>query len=290
MSSESSCKPVNLFFTLNKPEDGDDSKKCPIIFVHGFFSTNRTWNFVKYKIANKTKRKVYSLDLRNHGLSGYSEFFTSRHCMVDIENFMKSQNIPKAIFVAHSLGSRSVMDLALKKPELVEKLIVEDMTVTDTTDHPTNTKRLRLFTTFVDRCIRNAPADTSESDLHKKTLPMIKQFYPEISESFTSKIIALPLKKDKSGKITWDMNVEALFHYFDNLHLFQIDLSDQPKFLGKSLFLFGEKSPLKKEENEDVTLKYFPNAQFYIFKGGFHTFHLEFTELFIEVVSNFIEE
>ncbi|CAL1281551.1 unnamed protein product [Larinioides sclopetarius] len=241
-------------------------------------------------MANKTKRKVFSIDMRNHGQSEYSEFFSSRHCRVDIENFMKSQNIPKAIFVAHSIGSRPVMDLALTMPELVEKLIVEDMTVTDTIDHAKSIKQMRLFFTTVDKCIRNAPVGISEKDLHKRTLPLIKQYYPEIDESATSKTITLPLKKDESGKITWDFNVEAIFNYFDNPHLLQIDLSNQPQFPGKSLFLDGEKSPIRNEGNKDITLKYFPNAQFYTFKGGFHSFHLEFTELFTEVVLNFIEE
>ncbi|XP_055935817.1 protein ABHD11-like isoform X2 [Argiope bruennichi] len=226
MTSETSFEPVDLFFTVDKPDDGDDSKKCPIIFIHGFFSTHRTWNFVRNKMANKTKRKVYSLDLRNHGQSGRSELFALKGVMVDIENFMESQHIEKAIFVAHSIGSKAVMALALEK----------------------------------------------------------------ISGTSSDNIISLPLKKDKSGKLTWDLNIDAIIHYLNNDHLFYIDLSNDPKYFGKALFLFGDKTPIRMEENKDTTLKYFPNAHFYVFKGGFHTFHLEFTELFMEVVSKFIED
>ncbi|XP_055935821.1 protein ABHD11-like [Argiope bruennichi] len=136
MSPEISYEPVNLFFTVNEPEDGADSMKCPIIFIHGFFTTHLTWNTVKHGIANKTMRKVYSLDLRNLGQSEYSEYFTLNHIMVDIENFMKSQCIERAIFVAYSGTSRPLVALALEKPELVEKLVVEDMTVIDPANHP----------------------------------------------------------------------------------------------------------------------------------------------------------
>ncbi|XP_055937092.1 esterase YbfF-like [Argiope bruennichi] len=290
MTSETSFEPVDLFFTVDNPEDGDDSKKCPIIFIHGFFSTHRTWNFVRNKMANKTKRKVYSLDLRNHGESGRSEMFALKGVMVDIENFMESQHIEKAIFVAHSIGSKAVMALALEKPELVEKLVVEDMTVTNLADHDKHIKRFQLFITTCDRYIRNAPNDISESNFNKKTSAVMRNFFPEISGTSGDNIISLPLKKDKSGKLTWDLNIDAIIHYLNNDHLFYIDLSNDPKYFGKALFLFGDKTPMRMEENKDTTLKYFPNAQFFVFKGGFHTFHLEFTELFMEVVSKFIED
>ncbi|KAF8767966.1 hypothetical protein HNY73_020835 [Argiope bruennichi] len=90
--------------------------------------------------------------------------------------------------------------------------------------------------------------------------------------------------------MTLDMNVDALIDFFKNVHRFSINLSNDPKYLGWSLFLFFEKSPVKIEENKESTLKHFPNDQFYVFKGGFHTFHVEFPELFTNVVSKFIEE
>ncbi|KAF8767967.1 Protein ABHD11 like protein [Argiope bruennichi] len=244
--------------------------KCPIIFVHGFFTTNRSWNIVKHKIANKTKRKVYSIDLRNHGQSEYSEHFTVKYVMADIENFMKSQHIAKAVLVAHSIGSKPMMALALEKPELVEKLVVEDMVVEDPENHPEVTKKMLLFTKVCDRYIRNAPANMPENELHQRILPLVKQFYPEVSESYS--LTKLPLKKDQSGKLTWDLNVNAVMDHLENPVTFRLNLSSNPKYLGNILFLYGEKSPIKIEENKDIALKYFPNAQFYVFKGGFHTF------------------
>ncbi|GIX80730.1 AB hydrolase-1 domain-containing protein [Caerostris darwini] len=182
--------------------------------------------------------------MRNHGKSGYSNDFTLNHVAADIENFMKSQNISKAVFVAHSMNSRAIMALALTKPELVEKIVIEDMIVTDDPDTPKRAKQIFDFFRIVDKYIKAIPAHLPESEAHKMILPLIKKFFPENVENFSSAnmTLSVPIYKDESGKFSWEINMEALFEFEKNQERFNIDLSKNPTFLGEALFLTGKRS------------------------------------------------
>ncbi|GFX75958.1 hypothetical protein TNCV_2239291 [Trichonephila clavipes] len=112
--------PVDLHFTTVIPSTWKASKiKSPIIFIHGLFDSGISWNRVKNSICEDTGRKGYIITLRNHGKSVWSDEITTEHFIADLENFMANQNISRAIIVAHSIGAKPAMHLALRKLECI---------------------------------------------------------------------------------------------------------------------------------------------------------------------------
>ncbi|GFR26632.1 abhd11 [Trichonephila clavata] len=108
--------PVELHFTTVTPSTWKAfKKKSPIIFIHGLLDSGNSWNRVKNKICQDTGRKGYIITLRNHGRSTWSEEITTEHFIADLENFMADQNISRAVMVAHSIGAKPAMQLALRK-------------------------------------------------------------------------------------------------------------------------------------------------------------------------------
>ncbi|PRD32003.1 UNVERIFIED_CONTAM: abhd11 [Trichonephila clavipes] len=108
--------PVEQHFTTVTPLTWKAyKKKFPIIFIHGLFDSGLTWNRVKNRICKDTGRKGYIITLRNHGRSTWSEELTTEHFIADLENFMADQNISRAIMVAHIIGGKPAVHLALRK-------------------------------------------------------------------------------------------------------------------------------------------------------------------------------
>ncbi|GFT70502.1 AB hydrolase-1 domain-containing protein [Nephila pilipes] len=245
----------------------------------GILSTEHVWDM------------IYCLDLRNHGRSEYTKDFSLKCLVADLENFMKNQNIPKAVLISHSLGSKIALEFALSKPEMVEKLVIEDMFLFESEK---SKEYIRLATEMLqkaEKMVSNLPSSVTEKQLFKMMQPYFSKYFPMMlkTSNTSKKLIPIPVYKDKSGKFVWDLNVEVISSFEKNLlREFQIDISNDPVYHGKSLFLSADHSVYNADGNKDLVLKHFPNAQFYVFKGGFHTYHNEFPDLFVKVVSDLI--
>ncbi len=75
---------------------------------------------------------MYVLDARNHGESPHVPDTTYSLMANDTVHFMKQEEMTKTILIGHSMGGRTAMLTALRHPELVEKLIVLDVSPENT--------------------------------------------------------------------------------------------------------------------------------------------------------------
>lgn len=69
-------EPVDLVFVKHEPSTGADPNKLPLIVGHGMFSRKEDFGDLPAKLADQTKRIVYSFDLRDHGESPRTGEFT----------------------------------------------------------------------------------------------------------------------------------------------------------------------------------------------------------------------
>lgn len=70
---------------------------------------------------------MIAVDARNHGDSPHSSEMSYKHMAQDIVQLLNDLELEKAILIGHSMGGSAMMYLALHYPELVEKLVVVDM-------------------------------------------------------------------------------------------------------------------------------------------------------------------
>ncbi|XP_072143289.1 sn-1-specific diacylglycerol lipase ABHD11-like isoform X2 [Dermacentor andersoni] len=122
-----SSRSVPLSYTLYEPEDGESPKAPPVIVLDAIFGVRSGWSELSQAIASQTGRNVYTVDARNHGDSPHTSDMDYALMAADMELFMREHGLPKAAFVGHSMGGRTVMRLALKTPSLVERIVVVDV-------------------------------------------------------------------------------------------------------------------------------------------------------------------
>ncbi|NIV10975.1 MAG: alpha/beta fold hydrolase, partial [Aliifodinibius sp.] len=96
----------------------------PLIIIHGLLGSSDNWLTLSKAFAKDFS--VYMIDLRNHGRSPHGEEFTVNAMMEDLLEFMKDKQLDSAVILGHSLGGWIAMNFAVRYPEKVNKLIVED--------------------------------------------------------------------------------------------------------------------------------------------------------------------
>jgi len=83
-------------------------------------------------LANLGKRlsekyKVYLVDQRNHGHSDHSDEFSYDLMVADLHELVTDLGEKKINLIGHSMGGKTAIGFAAKYPELIDKLIVADI-------------------------------------------------------------------------------------------------------------------------------------------------------------------
>lgn len=106
---------------------GEPSKlKTPVVFLHGLFGSTTNFRDVSRKLSDQMHRRMYAMDLRNHGASthrGPHDYMTMAH---DVIHTLQENKLKKVILAGHSMGAKVAMLVALLEPKFVDKLVVID--------------------------------------------------------------------------------------------------------------------------------------------------------------------
>nr|MDO8082156.1 alpha/beta hydrolase [Candidatus Freyarchaeota archaeon] len=98
-----------------------------LLLVHGAGGTSLYWGIQLSELSKKLR--VIAIDLPRHGKSEpLKEKATIERYADHVAGFMKQIKLSRAIIAGHSMGGLIVQHLALKRPELFEKLIIVDST------------------------------------------------------------------------------------------------------------------------------------------------------------------
>jgi pimeloyl-ACP methyl ester carboxylesterase len=95
-----------------------------IVLIHGGGSTIKT-NFEKLIPLLARNRKVIAVELQAHGRTGdRTADLSFEQDADDIATLLKNLNIPKADFFGFSNGGTTALQIAIRHPEVVDKIIV----------------------------------------------------------------------------------------------------------------------------------------------------------------------
>ncbi|KAJ2734296.1 hypothetical protein IW152_002427 [Coemansia sp. BCRC 34962] len=116
---------VKLEFTATKAET--PSNKAPLVILHGLFGSKQNWRAISKQLSRVLGRDTYSVDLRNHGDSPHMAPHSYEAMSADIVRFIRDHQLGQPVLIGHSMGGKVVMRTALDQPDLVSRLIVDDI-------------------------------------------------------------------------------------------------------------------------------------------------------------------
>ena len=289
-----SFKPIRLSYNTHEPVCETDENLSPIIYLHGATVFKESWFDIPQIIANATKRKSYSLDARNHGESEWTDHFNFEVNADDLKHFMDTQGIDKAILVGHSMGGMTAIKTALRWPDRVEKIVVEDMFVRKCP--PETIKTILNYITMLQKAIEEVPADLDEESAKKLVMKCLTENIPAEMKDLTYEgktkddeddLRFLKFRRTAEGRYSSVCNLEALKKALGDLETAASD--PQGQFAGPALFIYGKVSPFLVGADEHHIKQFFPNAVFEGVEEAGHDVHfvkpLEFTDAVLKFIS-----
>lgn len=137
---------VELTYELLDEHSSTYLPRSPIIVLHGLFGNRSNNRTIARKLNDALERDVYSLDLRNHGLSPHIGRHDYPAMAADVERFIAEKQFEmKPILVGHSMGAKVAMSVVLRKPEICSMMVSIDnapVATAPTTSFPRYVKKL----------------------------------------------------------------------------------------------------------------------------------------------------
>lgn len=240
-----------------------------VAFFHGLFGQGKNWTQIGRALA--TDRRVLLVDMPNHGRSAWTE----RLDYVDLADRVAGlfgADDPVAL-VGHSMGGKIAMTLALRHPELVERLIVVDIS-------PVAYGRQSEFAGYIEAM--QALDLTSLGRRSDADQALVEAVPNRTVRSF----LLQNLRHDSEGW-RWQPNLELLGRELSSLGEWPAELAGA-SYDGRVLWVAGADSPYVKQEYAGVMEGHFPRTQKVTVKNAGHWVHSEQPEIFRAVLERFL--
>ncbi|XP_076237526.1 sn-1-specific diacylglycerol lipase ABHD11 [Calliopsis andreniformis] len=281
-SNSNSSKPVKLAYASYESTKGvKDVVKYPVIIMHGLFGSKNNWNSLSKAIHQQTDLKVITIDARNHGDSPHSMEMTYKHMAQDVVQLMNDLGFEKSILIGHSMGGSAMMYTALHYPELVEKLIVVDMSPVRTS--PSLVEMEKIF-----RVMRTVKLNGSTT-LTKARKMVEEQLADAIKSSALRQFLTMNLVEADVGKYKWRVNLPILEQNFAT-EIAVFPHVESKIYTGSTLFIGGANSDYIRVEDHNKIKQLFPLAEFIYINGANHWVHADKPTEFLKIVVNFINK
>jgi pimeloyl-ACP methyl ester carboxylesterase len=97
----------------------------PFVILHGYFGMGDNWKSLGNQFGERYE--VHMVDQRNHGRSFHADYFDYEHLAEDLYNYIEHHALENIILLGHSMGGKTAMLFAVEYPELVDKLLIADI-------------------------------------------------------------------------------------------------------------------------------------------------------------------
>jgi pimeloyl-ACP methyl ester carboxylesterase len=256
---------------LNTVELGTTGSR--VVFCHGLFGQGRNFTAIGKALADRYR--VTLVDLPDHGQSPWSERFDYLAAADQVAELLDPAD-PVAL-VGHSMGGKISMLTALRHPELVERLVVVDVSPV-AYDHATE------FAGYI-AAMRAIDLDTLESRGQADA-----QLRTAVPDPTVRGFLLQSLRRERD-RWRWHLNLELLGRDLDRITDWpEAALAGTAPYDGPVLWVGGADSHYVRPEYLAAMGRWFPRNRRVTIKGAGHWVHSEQPEVFVEVLRRFLDQ
>lgn len=238
-----------------------------MIVLHGLLGSSRNWLSTGRDLARHFH--VFALDARNHGKSPHAEEMNYEVLTQDVADWMQDQGLARAAIVGHSMGGKTAMLLACRRPELVDRLVVVDIAPKD----------------YSWAAHRGEFAAMHELDLTSLTSRREAElrFEARVPNLGVRKFLTTNLTQRDDHTWSWMINLPVLTGALPLLEKNMLGAED--RYTGPTLFVLGGRSRYAEAGDHGIIRKHFPAAQIEVIADSGHNPHMDAREEFVQVVT-----
>lgn len=242
----------------------------PLVILHGLFGAKRNWGMVAKALS--PHRRVFCLDMRNHGESPWADTMTYPAMAADVAHFIHRHALGAVDLVGHSMGGKAAMALALAHPELLRSLTVVDIAPATSPG------------TFIHYVAALRAMDLSAVKTRKEADALLA---PAEANPGIRGFLLQNLESGNDG-FTWRVNLDALGGAMEDLLAWPAPPHGR-SFSGPALFLAGGASDYIRTHHHGEITRLFPQAEIRVLPGIGHWVHAEAPTLFLEHLQRFLD-
>ena len=246
-----------------------------LVFCHGLFGQGRNWTGVAKALADEHRSLL--VDLPHHGRSSWSDHVDYLDLADEVASVLSAED--PVTLVGHSMGGKVAMVLALRFPDLVDRLCVVDVA-------PVDYGASGAFSGYVEAMQGldlEAVERRSDAD---------RALTEAVPDQTVRDFLLQNLRRDPSaegGGWCWQANLAGLGEGLGEISGWPADrLEGLSPFEGPVLWVAGEESDyIQPEDHVEEMARWFPRHRRIVIKGAGHWVHSQKPEVFVEVLRRF---
>ena len=253
---------MNLYYQLK-------GEGQPLIIVHGLFGSSDNWRSMATYFAKYFQ--VISVDLRNHGRSPHSDTQDFSSMADDLYELCQQLNLSHVALLGHSLGGKVVMQFAQSYSQLVDKLVVVDISPRRYFSQHTPMMDAMMALNLTQFTTRSAVDEALSTAISDQT---VRQFL-------------LMNLVNEAGAFQWRINLPALKQNYQQL---MAPVCDDAVLNMPALFVYGSLSDYVQDDDKIMIQQRFTQAQFVCIEGAGHWVQAEKPQQFKKDVERFLRD
>ena len=240
-----------------------------ILMLHGLFGSRGNWTTIAKELS--ISNRVLTLDLPNHGASGWTNSVSYELLSKLILDFMSEHDLRDVTVLGHSMGGKIAMTMALSQSELIKRIIVADIAPVEY-----NHDNLAIITALEEMDLSSIRI-RNDAD---------KYLMRKIPEKMTRSFLLQNLVRS-GNNYKWRINIPVIKKGLPSLHGFPY-FSENVFFDGSTLFLAGAESDFIEPHHYSTINCLFPKSSIINIAGAGHWLHADAPEAFINRIFQFI--
>ncbi len=258
----------------------------PLVILHGLFGSGSNWRSIARDLSGDYS--VYTMDLRNHGKSFWSDSMSYALMAADVNRCITALSLEQPVLIGHSMGGKVAMVLAQQAMLELSLLVVIDIA-------PIAYEHASEHAVLV-KAMMKLPLDSIADRKQADQLLMA-----DIKESSIRQFLLQNLRGGAQG-YRWRINllsiaenIEQIMGYprreqmFGRGHTPGGSQTGMPPYLGDCVFIRGARSNYVQDTGVAIIQQHFPNAVVETIEDTGHWLHVEQPRLLLQMLRKYID-
>lgn len=173
-----------------------------MIIIHGLFGLSDNWAWFGKKLGQQNA--VYTIDLRNHGLSPHDAVMNYHAMASDLEEFIEMHNLVNPVIVGHSMGGKVVMQFLKNNPGIAGGAMILDIS-------PAQYKTRK---THLDILMAMKSVDMAAFSSRKEIMKVIEE---KIADKQLQQFVMKNLKRSGKNLFSWKPNIDVILESLEDI-------------------------------------------------------------------------